>query len=68
MLTAPYVSQSKIGSYHQNEKIPYFGEIMESTLLCHECGYKHADTICVEKKEPVKYTLTVEKENLNARV
>jgi len=52
----------------KTEKIPYFGEIMESTLLCHECGYKHADTICVEKKEPVKYTLTVEKENLNARV
>jgi len=50
------------------ENIPYFGEIMESTLQCHECGYKHADTICVEQKEPVKYTLTIEKENLNARV
>lgn len=52
----------------KTEKIPYFGEIMESTLLCHECGYKHADTICIEKKDPVKYTLLIGKDNLNARI
>jgi zinc finger protein len=52
----------------KTEKIPYFGEIMESTLLCHECGYKHADTICIEKKDPVKYVLLIGKDNLNARV
>lgn len=52
----------------KTEIIPYFGEIMESTLLCSECGYKHADTICIDQKEPVKYTLLVGKDNLNARV
>lgn len=52
----------------KTEEIPYFGEIIESTLLCHECGYKHADTICIDQKDPVKYTLTIGKENLNARV
>ncbi len=52
----------------KTEKIPYFGEIMESTLLCTECGYKHADSICIDQKEPVKYTLLIGKENLNARV
>ena len=52
----------------KTEIIPYFGEIMESTLLCSECGYKHADTICIDQKEPVKYTLLVGKENLNVRV
>lgn len=52
----------------KTEIIPYFGEIMESTLLCGECGYKHADTICIDQKEPVKYTLIIGKENLNARV
>jgi zinc finger protein len=52
----------------KTEKIPYFGEILESTLLCHECGYKHADTICIDQKEPVKYTLTIGKENMNTRV
>jgi zinc finger protein len=52
----------------KTEKIPYFGEIMESTMLCSECGFKHADTICIDQKEPVKYTLSVGKENLNSRV
>jgi len=52
----------------KTETIPYFGEIMESTLLCSECGYKHADTICIDQKDPVKYTLIVGKDNLNARV
>jgi zinc finger protein len=52
----------------KTEKIPYFGEIMESTLLCSECGYRHSDTICLEQKEPVRYTLEIKKDKLNARV
>ena len=52
----------------KTEKIPYFGEIMESTLLCAECGYKHSDTICLEQKEPVRYSLEINKDNINTRV
>lgn len=52
----------------KTENIPYFGEIMESTAKCHDCGYKHSDIMCLEQKEPVKYTLNVNKSNLNARV
>ncbi len=52
----------------KTENIPYFGEIMESTARCHDCGYKHSDIVCLEQKEPVKYILTVNKSNLNARV
>jgi zinc finger protein len=52
----------------KTEEIPYFGEIMESTLLCSECGYKHSDTICLEQKEPVRYALEIKKNNLNARI
>jgi zinc finger protein len=52
----------------KTEKIPYFGEIMESTLLCSDCGYKHSDTICLEQKEPVKYTLKINKDKLNTRI
>jgi zinc finger protein len=50
------------------ENIPYFGEIMESTARCHNCGYKHSDIMCLEQKEPVKYSLKVDESNLNARV
>ena len=52
----------------KTEKIPYFGEIMESTILCSECGYRHSDTICLEQKEPVRYSLTIKRDNINTRV
>jgi zinc finger protein len=52
----------------KTDNIPYFGEIMETTLKCRECGYKHADTICLEQKDPVHYTLLIGKDQLNARV
>lgn len=52
----------------KTEKIPYFGEILESTIICSECGYRHTDTICLEQKEPVHYSLKISKTNINARV
>lgn len=52
----------------KTENIPHFGEIMESTIICYECGYKHSDTICLEQKEPVKISIQVKKDNLSARV
>jgi len=52
----------------KTDNIPYFGEIMESTLLCQKCGYKHSDTICLEQKDPVHYTLLIGKDKLNSRV
>ncbi|MEN6573351.1 ZPR1 zinc finger domain-containing protein [Methanobacterium aggregans] len=52
----------------KTEEIPYFGEILESTVQCSQCGYKHSDTICLDQKEPVRYTLKVHKEMMNARI
>lgn len=52
----------------KTENIPYFGEVMESTVKCDECGFKHSDIICLESKEPVKYTLKIEKNKMNTRV
>ncbi|MDD1774618.1 MAG: ZPR1 zinc finger domain-containing protein [Methanobacterium sp.] len=50
------------------EEIPYFGEVMESTVICEECGFKHSDVICLEAKKPVKYTLKIGKDKMNKRV
>jgi len=50
------------------EEIPYFGEIMETVLICEKCGFKHTDIIGLEQKEPSKYSLKVNRSNLNARV
>ena len=41
-------------------EVPYFGEVMESVLLCRRCGYRHTDVMVLEQREPVRYTLAIE--------
>ena len=48
--------------------IPHFGEILESSIICTSCGYKHNDAICLEQKEPLKIFLPISKDNLSSRV
>ena len=52
----------------KTENIPHFGEILESSLICKSCGYKHNDVICLEQKDPVKYKIAINKDNLSSRV
>ncbi|MDR2967049.1 MAG: ZPR1 zinc finger domain-containing protein [Methanobacteriaceae archaeon] len=52
----------------KTENIPHFGEILESSLICTSCGFKHNDIICLEQNDPVKYTLAINKDNLSSRV
>jgi len=50
-------------------QIPYFGEVMESVLLCGRCGYRNADVVVLEEREPARYTLRIESaEDMYARV
>ena len=42
--------------------IPYFGRVMESTIICEKCGYRSADVMILEEKEPKLYTVRVEDE------
>lgn len=43
-------------------EIPYFGQVMESTIICENCNYRNADVMILEEKEPRLYTLRVEEE------
>ncbi|MDK2929671.1 MAG: zinc finger protein, partial [Methanococcus sp.] len=53
----------------QELEIPYFGKVIETTILCEACKYKKSDIFPVDVKEPKRYTLTVEDEyDLNKRV
>jgi len=61
-------SRNTLEMTSKTEEIPYFGEILESTIICSECGYRHSDTICLEQKEPVHYSMQISKVNINARV
>lgn len=47
--------------------VPYFGKILLTSISC-ECGFKHADSIITEIKDPVRYTITINRDNLFTKV
>jgi len=42
--------------------IPYFGKVMESTIICERCGYRNADVMILEDRPPKLYSVRVEEE------
>ena len=49
--------------------LPYFGEALQTTLVCPACGYRHGDLLLTRSREPIRATLRVERpEHLSARV
>lgn len=52
----------------QTDEIPYFGEVIHLGMTC-QCGFKHADTLILSERDPVRYELNVSSfDDLNARV
>ena len=52
----------------QTHELAYFGEIVESTIQCEKCGFRHNDIITTEQKDPAKHSLIISKKNLDSRV
>ncbi len=40
--------------------LPYFGEVIESTIYCKHCGFRSADVIITQQKSPTRYTFVIE--------
>ena len=49
-------------------EIPQFGKVLEKTIVCDSCGFKHSDIIALEQNDPAKYILKINKDNLATRV
>lgn len=49
-------------------EIPHFGKVMETTIQCPSCGFKHSDIIALEQNDPAKYVLEINKNNLSIRI
>lgn len=43
------------------ELVPYFGEILLTSLQCSSCNFKHTDVFATTVKEPMLYKTTVSK-------
>lgn len=69
IIDCPVCSGEKTAeSTTKTSKIPHFGEILETSLICNACRYKHNDVISLEQKEPAKHSLTINKDTLKSRV
>ena len=49
-------------------EIPHFGNVLETTIQCSECGFKHSDIIALEQNDPAKYVIEINKKNLSVRI
>ncbi|WP_456329359.1 ZPR1 zinc finger domain-containing protein [Archaeoglobus sp.] len=47
--------------------VPFFGNVLLTSISC-ECGFKHADSVVVGEKEPVRYIIKINRENLFTKV
>lgn len=43
--------------WHQ-DNIPYFGDVMEISLVC-TCGFRYADTLILSQREPTRHSMKV---------
>jgi len=49
--------------------LPYFGEALQTTIVCHSCSFRHPDLLLTREAEPVRYELRiVGAHDLSARV
>lgn len=60
--------EGKAKSIMKELEIPHFGKVLETSIQCPECGFKHSDIIALEQNDPAKYVLEINKNTLTVRV
>jgi zinc finger protein len=45
------------------DHIPYFGETMETLVICSSCKFKHADVTHLEEYEPMRHEFSISSED-----
>ncbi|RAP49865.1 MAG: hypothetical protein BZ136_02600 [Methanosphaera sp. rholeuAM74] len=61
-------SKKSLHVTNKTDNIPYFGDILETSVTCDKCGYQSSDSISLEHNEPKRYILKISDEKLNTRV
>ena len=65
----PICKANELTLMEAEDDIPFFGKTFLFSMSCNKCHYHKADVESAEKKEPVKYTFEIEKEDdLKVRV
>lgn len=61
-------AEGKAKSIMKELEIPHFGKVLETSIQCPVCGFKHNDIIELEQNDPAKYVLEINKNTLSVRV
>lgn len=48
-------------------EVPFFGNILLTSISC-ECGFRHADSVIADIKEPTRYKIKINRDNLYTKV
>lgn len=46
----------------EESAIPHFGEVVISTLICSQCGFRSTDVLPVEERTPARFRATISRE------
>ena len=67
--TCPMCNKKTLTLVESERNIPYFGKVILFSMSCSNCHYHKSDVEIPEKRDAVKYSFTVEKEDdLKVRV
>lgn len=58
-IECPSCKRTGVRVNFHSHKIRYFGEVMESVLLCPACGYRHVDVLLLDKRAPMRFKIKV---------
>lgn len=58
-IPCPICKEKSLSATFNPMDIPYFGEVMETTVVCESCGYRHSEVFVLEGKGPARYEMPV---------
>ena len=64
----PFCGRASLVMRSLSLTIPYFGDALQTTVLCKACSFRHADLLLTQERTPARYELHVEGNDLGARV
>jgi len=70
VIRAPCLQCSEEIEYHYKTiEIPYFSDVLITTVICESCGFHSVDVMILGENEPARYTLAVSSpEDMESRV
>ena len=58
-LSCPMCNKKTIRLNTEPLNIPYFDDVINSTIYCKNCNYKHSDLLITSQKEPLEYSFEI---------